>query len=237
MAQKMIDLTQRNAAKVAGFTIVIMAIAAVISTDATIGKLFVSGNASKTFTNISASPLLFRTGIFSWLVILVCDVLAAWGLYLFFKPVNKKLSLISAWFRLIYVAILGTAIVSLIDVLPYLSESEYLSTLDTEYLRAQVLFSVDSFYNIWAFGLIVFGIHILFLGYLAVKSGFVPRILGILLLLAFLGYIITNSSNLLFPQYKNAMKIVELIFLIPMLGEVALGIWLLYKGFKREAVQ
>lgn len=67
---------------------------------------------------------------------------------------------------------------------------------------------------------------------LALKSGYVPKIFGIILIIAFAGYAIINISDLLFPEFKHVMKIVAWIFLLPMLGEVAMGIWLLIKGIK-----
>lgn len=129
---------------------------------------------------------------------------------IFLKPVNKNLSLISAWFRLVYVAILGAAWINLLNIILQVNGTSFSSI--GEQLQTQVLLHLNAFYSIWAFGLIVFGIHALFPGWLIIKSNFTPKILGILLLLAFLGYFIINSSNLLFPQYKNVMKIVEYIF-------------------------
>ena len=111
------DVSQRQAAIVAGVSIIIMAVAAVVATDLALGRLVVPGDAAATFQNIRSSEMLFRTGIFSWIIILVCDVLAAWGLYVFFKPVNKSLSLLSGWLRLVYAAILGAALVHLIHAL------------------------------------------------------------------------------------------------------------------------
>ena len=92
---------QRKAALVSGIAILVMTIAATIANDITIGKLVVEKNETETLRNILASKATFNVGIFSWLIILVSDVVAAWGLYIFFKPVSKNQSLIAAWFRLI----------------------------------------------------------------------------------------------------------------------------------------
>ena len=194
--------------------------------------MIVEDNAAVTTNNIQASETLFRTGIFSWLIILICDVLAAWGLYIFLKLVNNSLSLIMAWFRLVYAAILGAAILNFIDVLSLIGGDGYLNGFDVAQVQSMVMRSINGFYALWSVGLIIFGIHIYLLGYLIVKSGYMPKTLGILLLLASIGYIATNLIDLLLPAYEAISNIIEWIFILPMLSEVALGFWLLLKGGK-----
>lgn len=237
MTDQLSDISLRNAAIIAGVAILIMTVAAVFATDLTIGNLIVQDNEVATFNNIKSSELLFRTGILSWLIILICDVLAAWGLYIFLKPVNKGVSLIMAWFRLVYAAMLGTALYNYVEVLLLVSRDSYMTEFNTNQLQLLVMKSVEGFQNMWALGLIVFGIHIYFLGYLIIKSGYIPKSLGILLLLAFIGYVVTNILDLLLPAYEQIKTIIEWIFIIPMLSEVILGFWLLIKGVKVKQIE
>ena len=232
MTEPLADISLRKAAIIAGVAIVVMAVAAVVATDITIGKLFVQNNAEATYDNIKASEMLFRTGVLSWLIILICDVFAAWGLYIFLKPVNKSLSLIMAWFRLIYAAILGTALLQFVDVLLLISGDVYQISFGLDLLQSQVLLFLNGFYQKWSIGLVIFGIHVFLLGYMIVRSGYIPKFWGILLIIAAVGYLITNMADLLLPDYENIKKIIEWIFIIPMLGEVGLGFWLLIKGVK-----
>ena len=225
------DISLRQAAIVTGIAIVVMAVAAVFATDVVLGRLIVPGDAAATFHNIKASETLYRTGIFSWLIILICDVLAAWGLYVFLKPVNKSLSLLMAWFRLVYAAILGAALLNCVDVLLLVRGADQLAAWGVDRLQEHVLLSINAFDGLWSIGLVVFGFHILVLGYLTYKSGYTPKIFGVLLMIAFLGYLIIHSANLLIPDYGNYIKIIEWILLIPMvIGELGLAIWLLFKG-------
>lgn len=224
--------SQRKAALAAGIAIIAMTIAATLANDITIGKLVVERNATETLKNILASKTTFNAGILCWLIILVSDVVAAWGLYIFLKPVNRNQSLIAAWFRLIYAAMLAAAIFNLVYVHILIHQAVPSAADVTVQLSRDVMFYLDAFDTTFSFSLIVFGIHILLVGILALKSGYVPKVFGIILIIAFVGYVLINLSNLLFPEYKDAMKIVEWIFLFPMLGEVALGIWLLIKGIK-----
>lgn len=221
---------QRKAAIASGTAIVIMAVAAVIANDLSINRLIVTGNAAETVRNIMNSALLYRTGVFAWLIILVCDALAAWGLYNFFKPVNKNLSLLMGWFRIVYVAMLGAAMLNLVYVLPMTEDAGYLSAYGSQQLEAQVMFYLNAFHGAWSLSLVVFGVHILLLGYLLIKSGFRVKILGIIMVIAFAGYTLVNIAKLLSPQYERLIELMEWIFLAPMLGEIAVGIWLLLKG-------
>jgi len=233
MTDRIADTSLRKAAIVAGIAILIMAVAAVVANDVTIERLIVPGDAAATTKNIQSSEMLFRIGMFSWLAILICDLLAAWGLYVFLKPVNTGLSLLMAWFRLVYVAILGAALVNFVIVLLLVGGDGYLAAVGIEQLQVQVVLFLNAFDDTWSLGLEVFGIHIFLLGYLAFKSGYIPKIFGILLFIAFVGYFITSSANLLLPVYEEYEGIVGLVFLIPMvIGEVGLAVWLLWKGVK-----
>jgi len=238
MTNGVADKSLRRGAIVAGVAILIMAVAAVFATDLVLNRLTVPGDAAATTDNIRASEVLFRAGIFGWLIILICDVLAAWGLYVFLKPVDKSISLLMAWFRLVYVAILGTSLLSLVIVLLLVSGDGYLAALGVDQLQGHVLLFLNAFGDMWSIGLLVFGFHILLLGYLAFKSGYIPRVLGVLLMSAFVGYLLTNSANLLSPNYESYRAILEWPFLVPMvLGEVGLAVWLLFKGVKVQRVQ
>ena len=228
--------TQKEAAIISGFSIVIMTIAAVVANDLTIRSLIVENNVTETLNNILSSKTIFSIGVLSWLIILIFDLIVAWGLYIFFKTINKNLSLITAWFRLIYVAMLAVSILNLIYVhlIIYQMEPSFVGL--TGQMAKTTMFYLNAFDAMWALSLIVFGIHILLVGYLSMKSEHIPKMFGILLMIASIGYTIPKISNLLFPQYKDMMRNIEAIFLIPMLSEVALGIWLLIIGFKRKYI-
>lgn len=227
--------TQKQSAIVSGFAIIVMTIAAIIATDVTIQNLVVKSDMTTTLTNILAAKTKFNIGVLSWLIVLIFDLIAAWGLYLFFITINSNLSLLTAWFRLTYVAMLAVSILNLIYVHQIIYQMEPSDVGVSSYMAENIMFYLNAFDSMWSISLIVFGIHILFVGYLSLKSEHIPNIFGILLIIAFFGYIFPKMSNLLFPQYKYFMETIELIFLFPMLGEVALGIWLFAIGLKRKA--
>jgi len=226
MTNHTVDISLRKAALLAGFGLLIMTVFYIVADLFVFQNLIVQGDATTTANNIMTSEMLFRIGICCILIVLICDLVVAWALYIFLKQVNKDLSLLTAWFRLVYTAMLGIALINFVDVLILLSGANYLTVFQSEQLHANVMLSINSFYEAWAVALIVFGFHLLLLGYLVFKSNYIPRIFGILLIAAGLSYLFDYFAKLLFPNFGAAISLVlgwgELIFMF----------WLLFKGGK-----
>lgn len=228
-----VEVTQRQVAIVAGTSLLIMAVSAAFSFGFVYNNLIITGDAAVTTQNIMNSGMLFRSSLLGWLIILVCDVLVAWALYLFLIKVNRRLSLLTAWFRLIYSAILGFAIGNLVIVVLLTSETDFSTSFQTEEIQTYVMLFLNVFENIWALGLIVFGLHLLLLGYLVYYSGYIPKILGVLLVIAAISYLFIDISKLILPQYEDFIRTMEIPLSLPMaIGELAFSFWLLIKGGK-----
>ncbi|MDM5186856.1 DUF4386 domain-containing protein [Bacillus sp. DX4.1] len=224
---------QRKSALIAGTSLIIMALAAFFSYGFVHGSLVVQGDASATFNNIKSSNMLFKAEIFGWVIILITDIVVAWAFYIFLKPINKSLSLLGAWFRLTYATILGIAILNLIFVLLLSKSTDYLSLFKIDQLQAHMMLFLEAFESIWSIGLIIFGGHLMIVGYLAFKSDRIPKVISILLLLASIGYIVINLFNTIFSQYDVVISILKIVFNVPMIvGELGFGIWLLFRGGK-----
>src|SRR6266536_725766 len=116
----------RKAALIAGLGLFVMAIAASFAELYIYPKLVVSGSAAETVKNITANKALFISAIFSYLVAFICDVVVAWALYVLLKPVNEHLSLLTAWFRLVYAVIALVALLYLVNVLRLVHPSRHL---------------------------------------------------------------------------------------------------------------
>jgi len=191
-----------TAALIAGIGLLIMVIAAPFAELYVFPRLVVSGDAAETVKNIIANKTLFVAGIFGYLITFLCDVLVAWALYVYLKPVNENLSLLTAWFRLVYTLIALIALLHLVTILRLLNTPIYLSLFQPEQLQAQVMLSLTTFRSNWYFGLLFFGIHLGLLGYLVFRSKYIPSILGVLLIVAGLGYLLTTLKPFLFPGIK-----------------------------------
>jgi Domain of unknown function (DUF4386) len=227
------DLPHRQAAIVAGLGLLIMAIAAFFANFSVVQGLIVADDAAKTASNIMANQQLYRNGIAAFIIVLLCDVLVAWALYIFLKPANQSLSLLATIFRLVYTAIFAAALFNLSNAFQLLSGAEHLSAFTPEQLQAQVMMSLESFNYSWQIGLVFFGLHLLVLGYVVMKSSYVPKVLGVLLLAAALGYIVDSFAHFLLPNYADYKTLFLLIVAVPgTLGELSLCFWLLFKGGK-----
>lgn len=219
-------LSLRTAAIVAGLGLLVMAVLAGFANFSVLQNLVVPDDAKITAENIMASAGSFRMGICFFLVVAILDVVVAWALYILLQPVNRSLSLLAAWFRIVYAAIFALALNNLFSVLQLLSGADYLSVFETNQLHAQVMLFLSAFQYGWDIGMVIFGLHLFVLSYLAFKSGYIPRWLGFLIAVAGAGYLIDSVGKFLLPNYNVTVAMYTFI------GEVLLILWLLWKGVK-----
>jgi len=208
----------------AGIGLLIMVIAAPYAELYVYPKLIVPANAAETTKNIIANKTLFTSAIFGYLITFICDLVVAWALYILLKPVNKNLSLTTAGFRWVYTGIALFALLNLVTVLRLSNISDILPILQPDQLHAQVTLSLNTFRTQWHFGLLFFGIHLGLLGYLVFRSKYIPKILGVLLIIAGLGYVLTTLKPYLFPTVN--LDFAEYTFY----GELIFMLWLLIIG-------
>lgn len=226
--------TIRNSAIIGGLAILIMAVVAAFSYGYVHNSLIITGNPEATIHNIIASISLFKVEIFGWMLILLCDVIVAWALYIFFINDNREISLLAAGLRTIYSAILGFAIVNLIQIQNMLDKS---TIANSEIINQKVMVYLESFENTWSFGLIIFGFHLLLTGYLVLKSGYIHHFWGILLLFAAVSYVGIHSSKIIFPEFESQIETAEMLLSLPMaLSEIGFAIWLIIRGGKPRTV-
>jgi hypothetical protein len=214
----------RTAALVAGLGLLIMTIAAPFAELYVFPKLVVPDNAAQTVRNILANKSLFVSGIIGYLITFICDILVAWALYLLLKSVNTGLSILTAWFRLVYTVVALAALLNLVTVFRMLHTAEYSALMGSDQLAVQVKILLAAFRSGWHFGLIFFGLHLGLLGYLVFMSTYIPRTLGILLIIAGLGYLVTSLRPYLFPNLN--LDAAQYTFY----GELIFMLWLLVKG-------
>lgn len=223
-------ITIANAALISGFGLLIMVLTVPFAEFYIFPKL-IAENPALTANNIIDNKLLFTTGIFLHFITLICDIVVAWSLYVFLKPVFKHLSLLTALFRLIYAAMYLVALVNLIKVLNLLNINEKSNLLDQTQFYDSISFYISSFHLEWSFGLIIFGIYLILLGYLVFNAEYVPKIFGILLIIAGIGYMVNTLGSFLFPNINTEFLMVTFF------GELVFMFWLLIKGSKIKDVE
>jgi len=219
---------------IAGISLLIMAIAAGFSFGYAHSNL-VTDSPEITFANLVADRSLFFLELSGWSIIFITDLIAAIALYLFFRSISRKISMITALIRIVYTLILGIAIIQLFRIVPVIASdypfSSQLSISETEsHLRL--------FEKLWSVGLIIFGLHLVGLGYLSVKSKSVHWLLGYLLYFAGLSYTFIHLTSLLSLFDTKVINSVENILVLPMaLAEILLAFWLIYNGFRKSTTK
>jgi hypothetical protein len=188
-----------KAALIAGLGLLILALAAPFAELDAYPRLGIPGIVAETVQNILANKTLFTSAIVGYLIAFLCDVWVAWALYVLLKPVDENLSLLTAWFRLVYTVIALVALLDLVTVSGLLSASNSLAGSQPDQLYSQVMLLLTTFRSHWYFGLFFFGIHLGLLGYLVFRSNYIPKILGVLLIIAGLGYLLSDLKPFLFP--------------------------------------
>ena len=159
--------------------------------------LVTPGNAAQTASDITESDGLFRLGIVSLYLVIVLDVVVAWALYRVFSRVNRNISMLAAVLRTAFAGVFMVAISQLVAVPRLLGQEDHPAAFSPEQVQAQALSAINAFSDIWHAGLLLFGVHLLLIGWLAFKSGFVPKVLGVLLAIDGLSYAVDTFGTVL----------------------------------------
>jgi hypothetical protein len=190
---------------------------------------FVFVDASATVNHIIAHESLFRIGFVISLFSYVLFLLAAWALYVLLGSVDKKIALLFLLLNLGGFAILVYNHLNLSSSLMLLSGSDYLKVFQPDQLQAQAVLFVNLFKNGSTIAQIPYGVWLFPLGYLVFKSGFLPKILGILLIVDCFGLLIYVCQRFLLPGFEI---ISYPCLAISFVAEVSLALWLTIKGAK-----
>jgi hypothetical protein len=179
-----------------------------------------------------ASETTFRLGMVAESVIVLVEIVVSALLYVIFRAVSRPLSLAAALARFSQAVLQAVALFTAVPALLLLGDMDYVSAFDTEQVNALVqLFLDTNAFMIILWGLL-FGFHLLLLGYLIYRSDFLPKVLGILLLIGAIGYLAQSYGHILVPEYDQILSTVVIVLSIP--GELAFTVWLLWKGVNVE---
>jgi hypothetical protein len=191
--------------------------------------LVVPGDSAATVQNIAANQTLFRWGMAGESVIFLIEILMAGYLYVLLRPVSRSVSFGSALARASEgVVMAATNLFTSILTLVVVGGAGYLSVFEKEQQEAlALLFQDANNYVILIWGLF-FALHLVLLGWLVYKSGFFPKIPGILLALAGIGYFAQSFGVMVAPNLSDTLETVVVVLAIP--GELVFALWLLIKG-------
>jgi hypothetical protein len=193
--------------------------------------IFVPGDVTATANNLMASETLFRLSAVSVLIGQVLFLALALALYKLFKEVNKTYASLMLLLVVASVPITFLNTLTQFGVLPLLNGVEYLTAFEPGQLNAAILYLLD----MHQMGIVLvetfWGLWLLPLGLLIIKSDFIPKIMGILLIIACCGYVAWSFSSLLNPDFA---VMIAPITGIAKFGELPIIFWLLIKGVKKQ---
>ena len=195
--------------------------------------LVVPGDAAATAQNVAANQSLFRWGMAGESVIFLIEIVMAGVLYVLLRPVSMSMSLASALARASEgVVMAATNLFTSILTLLVVGNAGYLAVFEQEQQNAlALLFQDANNYVILIWGLF-FALHLVLLGWLVYGSGFFPKIPGVLLVLAGIGYFAQSFGVMLAPGLSDVLATVVLVLATP--GELVFALWLLIKGVDED---
>jgi len=198
-------ISLRQAARIVSIAFIISFILAVFVGNFILQNFINPGETEALADDIKDNEQLLNIAVVVYLIILALDAAIALGLFILLKPTNSILAFLSGNFRLLYVAIMVISVLAL----------------------ALQFIDVKSYGTIKLVGYLFFTCHIFVTGYTVFRSGYIPRILGILLIMAFFSYVLAFYLSFFVPE---ALLLVFMLFMI--IGELSLSIWLLLKANK-----
>lgn len=189
-------------------------------------KLLVSHNLEQTAQNTATHPALVNAAILTYLIVFVGDIVLAWALFYLFAPVSRSLSALASIFQLVYAAVCLAATLDLITVARLIATPAYLTALGPAPLHAQIDLLLHSFRYSFGFGLIFFGLHLALLGVLILRSTYIPRLVGVALLIAGTGYIADGILTYALPNADLGWLQITFAF------ELVFVLWLWIRGWR-----
>ena len=218
-------LTLRQAALLAGFGYVLTLPVAVVEFLIN-PQLIIRGQIEQTVTNIASHQSLYLIAVFGYFINFIGDILTALGLYILLAPVNRAVSLLAAWLRLIYTTVSLVGLFNLVTVYWMVTRPEYLNTFGSTQFYAQVDLLLHSFRYDWTTGLIIFAVHLFFIAGLIFPSRYIPKLLGVILAVNALCLMVIELQPYLWPTAS-----LDWIF-IGTFGEIIFMLWLLTMGWR-----
>jgi hypothetical protein len=195
--------------------------------------LVVPGDPSATANAIAGAEALWRSAIASELVMLLADVLVAGALYVVFRGVSEGLAMLAAFFRLAHAAVVGVNLLNVYVPLLLLGDAARSGAFVDGQRDALALLLVDTHAYGYAIGLTFFGVYCGLVGWLVLRSAYVPRVLGVLLLAAGAGYLIDSFARTLMVDYAAHADVLGTVVLLPaFVGELSFSLWLIVKGVR-----
>jgi hypothetical protein len=230
MTNRFADISQRKAVTVLRILYPIWAVVGLFSIMYVPSTLIVPGDATTTANNIMSNELLFRMGIIGSLITQVIQIFVVLFLYKLLKPVNKNYAVLMVVFALVGIPIAMLNTLNRVAALVLLNGADYLKIFGADHLHTLVMLFLNLNERGVLIATIFWGLWLLPLGYLVYKSGYFPRILGVLLIIGGFGYLLDFFAHFILPNYANYEAIFLPVVTILTFGEILFMGWVVLKG-------
>ena len=227
MTDRTVETSPQVYARIGGVLYLIIIVIGFCSQFFVRDRLVVSGDVTATANNIMASESLWRISIAAELILLVCAIPLLLILYVLLRPVNKDLALLAVFFNIVEFPIEAASKLCLFAALFLSGNTDYLKAFEPHQLHALVRISLKLHDYGFGIDLVFFGFACLVYGYLLFRSGYFPRILGVLMAIAGLSYLTNSFTLILAPAYAGT---VFLVLVLALIGELSFCLWLMVKG-------
>ena len=219
-------LAPDKVARIAGGFYLAFILASVLAS--TLGHIGL-GTAQQVYQAIATDEWLFRLGLVGALTSALLFLLAAWALYVLLRPVSEHLALLFLLLNAVGVAIQCASMFPLLSALLQGDAASHMQGYSAAQLQGLAYLSIGVSKTGFATAQLFFGTWLFPLGYLVYKSGFLPRFLGVLLMLDGIGVVIWFLQAILLPAHP---AISYPAFVLGFIAEVGLALWLLVKGVR-----
>jgi len=223
------EASPRRLARVAGAFYLLNFVTGMISL-ATLNRLVVSGDAAATARDILTHEMSFLLGFATFLLMIASYIGVTALFYVLFRPVNRSLSLMAACFSLVGCAIGAVGSVFLYAPLSLLQGAHVPGGFQLQQVQELAFMSLKLEAQAFNSSLPFFGFYCLLIAYLVYRSTFLPRILGLFMAIAGLGWLTYLSPPL-------ATGLEPYVLVSGGIGEGALTLWLLFKGVEASKWQ
>ena len=227
-------MSLRNTSLVSGIAYLLIFITGIYANFTVLEPMISWQDPEQTYRTLSENRDAFQRAVWAFALMLAFDFFLVWGLYRLFVHVGSKGALVASVLRFINVIFFVVALYYLAGVTDFLGQSDQVP----ESPNTTVMDLLNRFDRIWLAGLVFFGLHLLVLSRLVLKSPIVPRFIGILLAIAGIGYVIDSSAQWWLPNYADFETIFSLLVIIPgVVGELSLTLFLLFYARRFNNIQ